>query len=352
MAVNVGKDLNLTGAAILSNNLALSVSGNVNKKDLQDSYYSESMGIGVSTNFTTNGSQPTIPGTGGKPNQFPGGQSSISGNYAQNESSRVVYATIGGLDSTLTSATKNVTGGDFEGSLTVDHRLLSESGRSDILKQLNYSKNLAVTPFAALAASRNSEKNKTEKFFQAVAGATVANTRLLLNQDITAQQLADGVNLIAYNGDSLNEDSGAKDRNAFYDSNNNIAAINTDKTNNMTTEEVAGKIAHESIGHTIGGGSEFVAEFVENTVKNNWGDFQSGNTNFQLTLPQANVLNNGYASGVNFSNGSGVYSDVAAYLDKTGNVFGHTVGFFQDKMGNGIDTNKALLSRVMHCIMC
>ena len=134
LTANIGKDLNLTGAAILSDNLALNVIGDINKKDLQDSYYSESMGIGISTNFTTKGNQATIPGTGGQPNSAPGGSTSISGNYAENESNRTVYATIGGLDSVLTSQTNEMTNGDFEGSLTLDHRLFSESGRNEIQK--------------------------------------------------------------------------------------------------------------------------------------------------------------------------------------------------------------------------
>jgi len=44
---------------------------------------------------------PTIPGTGGKPNQAPGGSTSINANYSQNESSRTVYATIGSLYATM-----------------------------------------------------------------------------------------------------------------------------------------------------------------------------------------------------------------------------------------------------------
>jgi filamentous hemagglutinin len=138
MAVNVGKDLNLTGAAILSDNLALAVTGNTNKKELSDSYYSESMSIGVSRTMTVgSGSQATVTGTGGQPNQFPGGSTTINGSYNQNESNRTTYATIGGLDSTLTSATKDIIGADFEGSLTLDHRLFSEAGRNQIGDQLN-----------------------------------------------------------------------------------------------------------------------------------------------------------------------------------------------------------------------
>jgi hypothetical protein len=76
---------------------------------------------------------------GGQPNTAPGGSTSISGNYSQNESNRTTYATIGNLDSTLTSSTHNITGGDFEGGLTVDHRLFSEGGRQQIKDQIDQS---------------------------------------------------------------------------------------------------------------------------------------------------------------------------------------------------------------------
>ena len=66
-------------------------------------------------------------------------QISISGNYSQNESNRTTYATIGNLDSTLTSSTHNITDGDFEGGLTVDHRLFSEGGRQQIKDQIDQS---------------------------------------------------------------------------------------------------------------------------------------------------------------------------------------------------------------------
>ena len=332
MSVNVGQDLNLKGAAILSDNLVLAVSGNINKRELHDSYYSESMSIGVSTSVSVGGNQPTIPGTGAKPNQAPGGSTSISGSYAQNESNRTVYATIGGLDSALTSGTKTMIGGDFEGGLTVDFRLLSEGGRKQIGRELNYSKNLATTPFSAAYASYNSnEENKFANFLNATAGATVANTRLFLNQEITAQELAGDTTLVSYDGRNLDSDSPARDRNAFYDENNNTVAINTSNTYNMSTEEVAGKIAHEAIGHKVGGESEFVAEFVEEATKSNWGDYQDGNTKFQLTLPQANVLSNNYASSLSFESGSGVYSDVAFKLIPNGaGGYGHIVGYLQD----------------------
>ena len=43
-------NLNLTGAAILSDDMTLNVAGNINKTDLQDKYYSESMGFGIQVN--------------------------------------------------------------------------------------------------------------------------------------------------------------------------------------------------------------------------------------------------------------------------------------------------------------
>ncbi len=132
--VAVGKDLNLTGAAILSDNLTLNITKATNKQELKDTYYSESMSLGISTTLTAGAGQSTIPGTGGKPNSFPGGATTIEGGYNQNESERTTYATIGGLNSTLTSATNEMLGADFEGSLTVDHRLFTKAGRDSILR--------------------------------------------------------------------------------------------------------------------------------------------------------------------------------------------------------------------------
>jgi len=237
----------------------------------------------------------------GQPNTASGGSTSISGNYSQNEANRTTFATIGGLDSTLTSSTKSITGGDFEGGLTIDHRLLSEAGRNQIGKEINYSKNLAKTPFtAAYGAIKSDEDNKISNFFNATAGATIANTRLLLNQDITAQELAGDTNLIAYDGKNLKENSDAKKAYGFYDSKTDKAALNSSITSKLGENEIAGLVAHEAIGHKIGGESEFVAGFVEDAVKNNWSIYQKGNNNFQLTIPISNPSSNEYASGVVF----------------------------------------------------
>ena len=104
--------------------------------------------------------------------------------------------------------------------------------------------------------------------------------------------------------------SAAKTRNAFYDSSTDTTVLNSSYTTGQSDNVVAGKIAHEAIGHKVGGESEFVAGFVENTVKNNWSDFQSGNTSLQLTVPQPTIPNNNYANALGFAPGSGVYSDV------------------------------------------
>ena len=66
-------------------------------------------------------------------NSLPGGATTISGSYNQTESDRTTYATIGGLNSALTSETKDILNADFEGSLTVDHRLFTKEGRESIL---------------------------------------------------------------------------------------------------------------------------------------------------------------------------------------------------------------------------
>jgi hypothetical protein len=137
-------DLNLTGAAILSDNMDLNVKGDINKTDLQDTYYSESMGFGLQVSLpvggggeegreatktasTNNSSDSQSPAQGS-----PSGSTTISGSYSQEEAKRTTYATIGGLDSKLVSETKTMIGADFEGELTIDHRLLSEEGRKEI----------------------------------------------------------------------------------------------------------------------------------------------------------------------------------------------------------------------------
>ncbi len=164
MEINAGQDFNLTGAAILSDNMNLNIAGNINKTDLQDSYYSESLGFGISQNFVFGGeqvngaqktaSQPTEVGQGAKPNNDPRGSSAISGNYGQNESSRTTYATIGNLDSELFSNTTEMNNGDFSGSITVDHRLLSEGGRRQINKEAKeLGKNLNKNPLSPMGYS-------------------------------------------------------------------------------------------------------------------------------------------------------------------------------------------------------
>ena len=171
-------DLNLTGAAILSNNITLSIAGNTNKTNLEDSYYSESSSFGVQTtinqglnrqgqNQTASNLQPTVPGTGGKPDTAPGGATTISLALSENSSNRTTYATIGDLDSKLTSNTSSMLGADFDATLTVDHRLFSESGRASIYQDntnfkentKNNFNNLAKTIDAPLKELANSTAN-------------------------------------------------------------------------------------------------------------------------------------------------------------------------------------------------
>ncbi len=313
MTINTGKDLNLTGAAILSDNLSLAISGNTNKKDLQDAYYSESMSIGISTNIAVGGNQPTIPGTGGKPNQFPGGSSSISGSYAENESSRTVYATIGNLNSTLTSEIKNVTNGDFEGSITVDHRLFSESGKKDIVKQLNYSKDLVAIPLGTLAEVYNQSGKDTNG--KDKGGTNTLNSLgkkystlqdLMFNSKLTAKELTpDSKELIAYDGKTLDQNSDAKNAQGFYDRETDTSAINIAK--NQSNAEVAGSLSHENYHAQVDNQGMAYSQAEENTAhnigdftKSRWDVYQSDNTGFQLTLPTANIATNFYANNVAF----------------------------------------------------
>jgi hypothetical protein len=160
-------DLNLTGAAILSDNMDLNVKGDISKTDLQDTYYSESMGFGLQVSLpvgggeeaagqeatktasTNNSSNPQSPAQGS-----PSGSTTISGSYSQEEAKRKTYATIGGLDSKLVSETKTVIGADFEGELTIDHRLLSEEGRKEIGEDFeNLPENLGKNPLTPMGAS-------------------------------------------------------------------------------------------------------------------------------------------------------------------------------------------------------
>jgi filamentous hemagglutinin len=319
MAVNVGKDLNLTGAAILSDNLALAVTGNINKKELQDSYYSESMSLGASTSIAVGGNQATVPGTGGQPNQSPGGSTTISGSYAQNESSRSVYATIGGLDSTLTSATKDVTGGDFEGSLTLDHRLFSEAGRKDIGKQLNYSKDLVAIPVGTLyeAYNQKGEVKVAADGTKQGGGTNVLDSlsnkystlnELMFNPKVSAQDLTkDSENLIAYNGKEIDQNSDAAGAQGFYDRDNNTSAVNVGA--NQSNSETAGALSHENYHAQVDNRGISYSQTEENTAhnigdftKSRWGTYQSDNTSFQLTLPQVTTAYNNYANGVTFGN--------------------------------------------------
>jgi hypothetical protein len=154
LSPDVTGDLNLTGAAILSDNITLNVKGSLNKTNLEDSYYSESSGLGIQISLTnglnrqgqnqpSSNLQPAIPGTGGKPNTEPGGGTTINLSLSENSLNRTTYAMIGDLDSKLTSDTASMLGADFDATLTIDHRLFSESSRASIYKDnTDFGKNL------------------------------------------------------------------------------------------------------------------------------------------------------------------------------------------------------------------
>ncbi len=308
MNVNVGRDLNLTGAAILSDDLALAVGGDINKKELRDSYYSESMSLGVSASVAVGGNQATEPGTGGKPNQSPGGSASISGSYAQNESNRTVYATIGGLDSDLTSETKTMIGGDFEGSLTVDFRLFSESGRKQIGRELNFSKDLAFIPLETIYETYSQQDKGGTNTLDSLGNKYSTLQDLMFNPKLTAKDLTkDSEKLIAYNGKEVDQSSDASGALGFYDRDKNTSAINVGGS--QSNSQLAGSLSHENYHAQVDSQGIAYSQAEENTA-HNIGDFtqsrldayQSDNTNFQLTLPQVTTDYNNYANGVIFGN--------------------------------------------------
>jgi hypothetical protein len=171
---NITGDLNLTGAAILSDNLNLNIQGNLNKKDLQDTYYSESYGLGLQvaipiggkSSNSTSSSTPTPSTNNSVNNQSPAqpspkGSTTISASYQQNEAKRTTYATIGSLSDyqngslALVSDTKTMINGDFAASLTIDHRLFSESGRADIKREAReLPQNLEKNPLTPMGITK------------------------------------------------------------------------------------------------------------------------------------------------------------------------------------------------------
>ncbi len=149
--------------------MTLNIAGNINKTNLEDKYYSESMGLGLQVSIPLGGgssdqksstpSSPTPSSNNSTDPQSPAqgspkGSETITANYSQNEASRTVYATIGGLNSTLVSETKTMIGADFEGTLTIDNRLFSDGGRGEIGKDIReLGANLNKNPLTPMGLS-------------------------------------------------------------------------------------------------------------------------------------------------------------------------------------------------------
>jgi len=307
-------DLNLTGAAILSDNMTLNIKGDVNKKNLEDSYYSESMSIGVSATVNLDSKKnETVTGTGGQPNKYPKGQVSVSGSYSENEAKRTVFATIGGLNSALTSETKTMNNGDFQGGLTVDLRLLSKDGRADIGKQLNYSKDVTAIPLGTLAAAYNQSGADAEgkdkggvSIFASMRNKYSNLNQMMFNPKLTAKDLTpDAERLIGYAGKALDKTADASGAREFYDRDKDTLAVN--RGIGQTDAEYAGALSHgnyhaqvDQQGTTYTQTEENTAHDIGDFTQSRWNTYQGGNSNFQLTLPTPTIADNFYANNVKF----------------------------------------------------
>ncbi|WP_406626440.1 hemagglutinin repeat-containing protein [Acinetobacter soli] len=119
----------------------LNYTGNLELKDLQDRNDNKSRGFNVSTNIG-------IPQGGSKAaSTAPKGSTTIGLNSSGQETEQLTKATLGQGSVTNATAdtnrdinntqeiTRDQTTGMLNGSVTVDHRLLSESGRAEIVKE-------------------------------------------------------------------------------------------------------------------------------------------------------------------------------------------------------------------------
>lgn len=119
----------------------LNYSGELELKDIEDHNYNSSSGFNVSTNIG-------IPQGGTKEaSTAPKGSTTIGLNSSGQETEQLTKATMG--QGTVTNATdttnryinntqeitRDQTTGMLDGSVTVDHRLLTESGRAEIIKE-------------------------------------------------------------------------------------------------------------------------------------------------------------------------------------------------------------------------
>ncbi|MAK29894.1 hemagglutinin repeat-containing protein [Acinetobacter sp.] len=125
----------------LTDHKNLNYTGNLELKDLQDHNNNNSSGFNVSTNIG-------IPQGGSKAaSTAPKGSTTIGLNSSGQETEQLTKATLGQGSVTNATAdtnrdinntqeiTRDQTTGMLNGSVTVDHRLLSESGRAEIVKE-------------------------------------------------------------------------------------------------------------------------------------------------------------------------------------------------------------------------
>ncbi|MEB3755113.1 hemagglutinin repeat-containing protein, partial [Acinetobacter sp. MD2(2019)] len=125
----------------LTDHKNLNYTGNLELKDLQDHNYNKSSGFNVSTNIG-------VPQKGSKAaSTAPKGSTTIGLNSTGQETEQLTKATMG--QGTVTNAatgtnrninntqeiTRDQTTGMLNGSVTVDHRLLTERGRAEIVKE-------------------------------------------------------------------------------------------------------------------------------------------------------------------------------------------------------------------------
>ena len=120
----------------------LNYSGELDLKDIQDHNNNSSSGFNVSTTIGK-----TTQEKDGQKSKYPNGSTTIGLNSSGQETEQLTKATMGQgtvkntADSTnrdinnTQEITRDQTTGMLDGSVTVDHRLLSESGRAEIIQQ-------------------------------------------------------------------------------------------------------------------------------------------------------------------------------------------------------------------------
>lgn len=126
----------------LSDHKGLNYSGALELKDIQDHNYNSSRGLNVSTTIGK-----TTQEKDGQKSKYPNGSTTLGLQSSGQETEQITKATMGqgtvkntteltNRDiNTTQEITRDQTTGMLNGSVTVDHRLLSESGRAEIVQQ-------------------------------------------------------------------------------------------------------------------------------------------------------------------------------------------------------------------------